>query len=209
MEEEHVLEFIKTYKFPLIFLACGLIAVIISFILIFKNTQSDKNVVFIQNSATGSAQIGVIRVDIAGAVIHPGVYEFSNGSRVSDALATAGGLSDVADREWIGKHLNRAAFLIDGGKIYILSVGETTEGKNQNPKSQVPNTQNEKLLGVTTGLININSASQAELETLPGVGPVTAQKIIAGRPYQSIEEIKNKKVVGQALFEKIKQLVGI
>ena len=62
----------------------------------------------------------------------------------------------------------------------------------------------ENTLGITTGLININSASQSDLESLPGVGPVTAGKIIDGRPYQSIEELKSKKAVGNSLYDKIK-----
>ena len=76
-------------------------------------------------------------------------------------------------------------------------------------KSVVSDQKSADVIGLTTGLININSASQTELEALPGVGPVTAGKIIDGRPYQTLEELKSKKAVGNALFEKIKDKLTI
>ena len=80
-----------------------------------------------------------------------------------------------------------------------------------NPKTQNQNLnlKSKNILGVTEGLININTATQTELEALPGVGPVTAGKIIDGRPYQTLEELKTKKAVGNALFEKIKDKLTV
>ena len=60
-----------------------------------------------------------------------------------------------------------------------------------------------------TDLININNASESELDSLPGIGKVTAQKIISGRPYQTIKELKTRKIVGNSTFEKIKNLISV
>lgn len=129
-----------------------------------------------------------ITVDISGAVEHPGVYRLSAGARVEDAVASAGGLATDAQREWIQRYLNRAAKLTDGQKIYIPREGEPAKVQE------------------STG-ININTASQAELEALPGIGPVTAKKIMAARPYEKIEELTERKVISAAVFAKIKDQI--
>lgn len=209
-------EIISLYKIPLLFTAAGVILFLSALSIIVKNAHTASDVVFTSES-TSSAKSKVI-IDVQGAVISPGVYELSEGERISDALVSAGGLSADADRNWIAKNMNKAVKLMDGGKIYIPSLGEYTEGKSQipalpvgrqmtndklNPKSQVQN----QLLGVTVGKVNMNTASQKELEDLPGVGPVTAGKIINGRPYQSLDELKTKKIVGNALYDKLKDLI--
>lgn len=148
------------------------------------------------NSAAESQTEQKISVDVEGAVILPGVYTLSLNSRVKDALIAAGGLSSDADREWIAKNLNLALKLSDSSKIYIPKIGETiVQASNTDVSS--------------SGLVNINSASSSELDSLPGVGPVTAQKIIDNRPYSSIEDLKNKKIVGSSVFEKIKDKIVI
>ncbi|MBI5452545.1 ComEA family DNA-binding protein [Candidatus Gottesmanbacteria bacterium] len=202
---EKLEEVISIYKFPLVLSLVGIVFLTLALSLLIKNKTND-DVVFTTNASPSAA--AKIRIDIGGAVMTPGVYEFTEGKRIADALTSAGGLSAEADREWVAKNLNRAAKLVDGGKIYVPKVGESTLGKSQipNPKSQDDQTN---LLGVTTNLVNINTASQAELEALAGVGPVTAGKIIAGRQYQSIEELKTRKIVGNAVFEKIKNLLTV
>lgn len=208
IDESKIKEIAYEYKVPLILGGVGMFFLLIALIFLIKSFNSATPVEFSQKSASQSAILKNITIDVEGAVINPGVYELPDGSRVSDALATVGGLGKNADEGWVAKNLNKAAKLVDGGKIYIPSVNET-EGKIQNPKSKVPNSQGEKLLGVTTEQVNINTASQLELESLPGVGPVTAQKIIGARPYQTIEELKSKKAVGNALYEKIKDMISL
>ncbi|HJZ05495.1 hypothetical protein A2634_03355 [Candidatus Amesbacteria bacterium RIFCSPHIGHO2_01_FULL_48_32] len=140
--------------------------------------------------ATNSAAIAV---DVSGSVVKPGVYALKFGARVEEALEAAGGLSVESDTKWIEINLNRAARVVDGQKIYVPSI-------NSNDKTQMSNqTPNSK--------ININMASQAELEGLIGIGPVTAGKIISGRPYGKIEELVSKKVVGQKVFDQIKESI--
>ncbi|MDO8488165.1 MAG: helix-hairpin-helix domain-containing protein [bacterium] len=133
-----------------------------------------------------------IFVDISGAVNSPGVFQLPSGSRVEDALKLAGGLASSADTKWIEMNLNRAQVLIDGAKLYIPLMNDTSS-------SQVK-TSSEN--------ISINSATKSELESLPGIGPVTAEKIISNRSYQTLEELVSKKVLNQKLFESLKnQLV--
>jgi competence protein ComEA len=149
-------------------------------------------------------------VDVAGAVLRAGVYQFDieDGAtaRVEDALEKAGGLTEDADLDWISKNLNLATFLKDEMKIYIPKKGESLAA-TATSNSSLQNSSTQDL-----GLINqisINSGTEAELDVLPGVGPVTAQKIISNRPYASIDELKTKKVVSNATFEKIKTMVKI
>lgn len=134
-----------------------------------------------------------ITVDIEGAVIKPGVYKFKADGRVQDVLIAAGGMNEKADREKVAKGLNLAAPLTDGGKIYIPFQGENALA-----------TSGENVLGSSTdssGPININTATADQLDTLQGVGKVTAAKIIANRPYGSVDELLSKKVVSKKVFD--------
>jgi competence protein ComEA len=141
----------------------------------------------------------MIAVDVEGAVVKPGVYKLAMDSRIQDALIAAGGLGEGADRERLAKSLNLAAKLIDGGKVYIPSVGEEIVASGGN-----------NVLGSgTESLININSASESELDTLPGIGKTTADKIISNRPYGVIEELVEKKIVGNKVFQDIKGKIGV
>lgn len=191
------------YKIPLIFTVIGGLLIISGILFLTKATREEDEVVF-QTQPVQSAK--KIMIDVEGSVQKPGVYTLLEGDRIRDALIQAGGLSQQADREWVAQNLNQAKNLTDGGKIYIPSIGETTAGKTQSSNVKTQSDGN-NLLGVTTGLININSASQSELEALPGVGPVTAQKIINNRPYGSVSELKTKKILNNPLYEKLKDLL--
>nr|WP_300090397.1 helix-hairpin-helix domain-containing protein [Sedimentibacter sp.] len=139
-------------------------------------------------------ELSCIYVDIDGAVNVPGVYEFSEGDRVIDAIEKAGGLKDNA----YTKNLNKARKLIDGEKIYIFEEGE-------NISLDLYNAGNE-------GKININTASKDKLMSLPGIGEVYAQRIIDYRSrkfFSSIEEIKEVQGIGEKIFEKIKDSITI
>jgi competence protein ComEA len=139
-------------------------------------------------------------VHITGAVPRPGVYALPEGSRVQDAIAAAGGF--LAEAEKTG--INLAALLLDGEQLNIPFI----EGA-----SPVLPTPGPTVIAATTELININTASQAELETLPGIGPTTAQSIIAYREqngdFVSIEEIINVSGIGPGLYERIKDLITV
>ena len=157
-------------------------------------SQEKEDIVFETDNQTSSSESAKIAVDVSGAVLKPGLYMLNDGSRMQDALVAAGGLSGEADREWIEKNLNLALKLRDGIKIYIPRVSE--QGFVQGASSSSGG-----------GLININSASSRELESLPGIGPVTAGKIIDNRPYSSIDELSAKKVVSIKVFDQIKEKI--
>lgn len=170
----------------LIFFAYGLISLL--------GASSSPEVVF-EKDETGDSSSQIV-VDVEGAVANPGVYRLKEGSIVQDALIEAGGVSEEADRDWMAKNLNLALALKNGQKIYI---------PNEEEADSVSVIQ--AVEGSSTGLININSASTSELDSLYGVGPVTAEKIINGRPYVTIEDLLSRKIVGQSVFEKIKDKI--
>lgn len=135
-----------------------------------------------------------IKVDVDGAVVHPGLYVLKPDARVQDALIAAGGLTQEANR----KAVNLAAKITDGQKIYIPKIGEAAV-----VQASVAGVES------NSGVISINNSSMSDLDKLPGVGAVTAQKIIDNRPYGSVQELLEKKVVGQATFEKIRDSVSL
>ena len=139
-------------------------------------------------------------VHITGAVPRPGVYALPEGSRVQDAIAAAGGFLAEAEKT----EINLAALLIDGEKLDIPYL----EGG-----SLVLPTPGATVVAATTELIDINTASQSELETLPGIGPTTAQKIIEYRQqngaFVSIEELINVSGIGPGLYERVKDLITV
>lgn len=141
-----------------------------------------------------------IKVDVSGAVQNPGVYALPLGSRVQDAIFSAGNLSAQADKNWVAKNINYAAIMVDGGKLYIPKLGENTVN---NTSGTVAGTM------TTAQKINLNTATLSELDELPGVGKITAQKILDGRPYGKIEELTSKKIVGSSEFDKIKTQITV
>lgn len=157
----------------------------------------------IDEAKSNDTQQKEIYVDVGGAVKNPGVYGFKQGERVIDAINKAGGLEDDADTSTI----NMAKKLTDEEKVYIPKKGETppqvVSGTSSSNSGVLP----------TNAKININTASLQELDSLPGIGPVTAQRIIDYRnqngPFKSIEEIKNVSRIGDKIFEQIKDKITI
>lgn len=149
-----------------------------------------------------------ILCDISGGVTNPGVYTLMEGSRLEDLINAAGGLLDSADIDII----NRARFLSDGEKIYIPEVGEMDKNMGLLNQSNMSQTS----LGYNSfdgGKVNINTATSEELQRIPGVGPVMAEKIIAYRNevggFKAIEELKNVSGIGEKTFEKMAESVTI
>ena len=155
-----------------------------------------------QVEATSSAAIGTLVVDVSGEVTTPGVYKLSTDSRIQDAVTAAGGFSPKADQAYISKYINLAQKLADGVKIYIPpqnAAASQTSGAA--PSTQTASSQ--------SGIINVNTASATELDSLSGVGPVTATKIINARPYSTTDELLSKKVVSQKVFNAIKDQISV
>lgn len=139
-------------------------------------------------------------VDLEGAVENPGVYEMEEGQRVNDLLIKAGGLNNQVNLSITANTLNKAEKLVDGMKIYIPSTNEPTNTTN------VTNTSSTSTIG---GKVNINTASKSELDQLPGIGSVSVDKIISGRPYSDLKDLTTKKIINSSQFENIKDQIII
>ena len=184
----------------IIFFLLGLI--LIGFgVLLYKTdifSSSDK-VEVLNNVTEPQDNNSEVVVEIAGAVIKPGVYKLPFGSRIDDLLIISGGLSQDASRNWVEKNINRAAKLIDGQKIYIYHSDEISAKDSGGIKLD------QGVLGADNGgLVNINTSDQKGLESLVGIGPVYAQNIIEHRPYSNLEELVSKGAISQKVFDKIK-----
>jgi competence protein ComEA len=140
-----------------------------------------------------------IVVDVEGAVVTPGVYKLAQDSIIKDALVLSGGLSANADRDFVSKNINLAAKLFDGAKIYIPKIGEGVGAGGQFSNSSSP----------VSSLININIASSDSLDSLPGIGPAIAAKVIDNRPYAKPQDLLDKKVVSSKVFEQIKDKISV
>ncbi len=199
MELPDLEKIIFRFRYPIIVLLAGLLLVGAGTFLWRAGVFEGTKVEVIENISDRDSdrEDREIVVEISGAVEKPGVYKLLASDRVERLLIASGGLSAEADRSWVEKNLNRAAKLIDGQKIYILSVGENTE-------SIKSTTSTKGIKGTTAGLININTASASELDGLWGIGPARSQAIIDGRPYSSVEELLSKKTVPSNVYERIK-----
>lgn len=151
-----------------------------------------------------------IAVHVVGAVPRPGLYEFAEGARVQDAIDAAGGLLASASVDTI----NLAALLEDGQQLNIpFKVGEepSTSNSSDDTSLVLPGATEAISSGSSQDLININTASVEELDSLPGIGPTIAQRIIDYRdengPFQTIEDILNVSGVGPSTFDQIKDLI--
>ena len=158
-----------------------------------------------------TATSGPLRVYVSGAVVNPAVYTLPPGSIIDDAVRAAGGLSSDADPVAV----NLAGSLVDGMQIYVPTMAE---GAATPPPISAPAATADpgasRMGGVTTaGLIDINLATQADLEMLPGIGPTTAANIIAHReangPFATIEAIMDVPGIGEGKFAAMKDLITV
>ena len=190
--------FWQKFKLPIAIGLVGLILVGIGVFSILTIGQKEPEIQILpaENVATASS----ILVDLEGAVEQPGVYELPANARINDLLVKAGGLAALADRAWVEKNLNLAQKLIDGSKLYIPKLGEKL------------NDQTNEVAGASASisqLINLNSATLNQLDSLWGIGSARAQSIIDNRPYQSIEELLSKKVIPSNVYERIKEQITV
>lgn len=136
-----------------------------------------------------------IYVHILGQVVRPGLYALPDGARAVDAVAAAGGFTPTADAAGV----NLARFVSDGEQIVVPAIGVATTGT-------APGIAGD-------GRVNLNTADAAALDTLPGVGPATAQKILAWREqhgrFESVEDLLDVGGIGEAKLEAIRDLVTV
>jgi len=139
--------------------------------------------------------VGLV-VDVAGAVMRPGLHRLHAGDRVGDAIEAAGGFAPRVDVILASQALNLAQPLEDGTKVLVPELGRDGVGPVPSADARV----------------DLNQAGQGELETLPGIGPVTARKIIAARSdarFASVRDLRGRGIVGQSLFDDLKDLVRV
>lgn len=165
-----------------------------------------------QTNTTKETEEKNIFVHIAGCVQKEGMLELSSNSRIADAIEKAGGLTQEADLS----DINLAYLLEDGMKIYIPNQNERQENNEKTENTaKTENTPSMQIQNTSTkqDVININTATQEELDTLPGIGPATATKIIEYRKekgkFKQKEEIKEVSGIGEAKYEKIKEYISI
>jgi len=140
-------------------------------------------------------------VQAAGAIAHPGVYTLAAGARVNDLVAAAGGLAPDADADQV----LLAAVLTDGERVYVPRVGETPP--------PAPGGSGGTSSASSRGPVDLNTASESELESLPGIGPTLAQAIIDYRTthgrFASVDELGDVRGIGPARLEQLRPLVKV
>jgi competence protein ComEA len=147
---------------------------------------------------------GALTVHVAGAVNRPGVVRIRAGARVVDAIDAAGGGLPDADLD----RLNLAAKLVDGQRVAVARVGAPAPVES----GAIPGAV-DPAAGVDPGPVNVNTATQAQLEELPGIGPALAGAIIAEREkrggFRDVAELQDVRGIGDARFADIKDLVSV
>ncbi|MDH7480057.1 MAG: helix-hairpin-helix domain-containing protein [Syntrophomonadaceae bacterium] len=155
------------------------------------------------NTSLPPAEAQPITVHVAGAVERPGVYQLPAGSRMFNAVEKAVPLPD-ADLDY----LNLASLLSDGQKVYLPRRGEAPSPGADFSAGQVSGSAR-----LPAGKVNLNTATLAELDTLPGIGPTIARRIVDYRQqrggFRRIEELKNVSGIGDKLFSQIKDRISV
>ena len=216
---ENILEKIKQYKLALVIALIGV--VIAGFMMLQREQKQENNIQqlmeqtsYSSSSTTekskqrsendqGDKNEGMVTVDVKGAVKKPGVYRLKSSSRVHDALIKAGGMTDEADL----KSINQAQKLVDEAVVYVAKVGENVVDVTTNTSASTATSQ------AKAGLVNLNTATEADFQTISGIGQKRAQDIIAYREangkFKSVDDLKNVTGIGAKTLEKLKEYVTV
>lgn len=150
-----------------------------------------------------------IAVHVAGAVNHPGVVELRGGARVIDAVEAVGGALADGDLD----RLNLAAKVSDGQRVYVAKIGQADPGAIGDPNGAASGAGSATAGGTPGGKLNLNTATQAQLEELPGIGPTYAQSIIAERQrrggFTSVNDLRSVRGIGDKRFAELAPLVTV
>jgi competence protein ComEA len=156
-----------------------------------------------------SAPVESVVVHVAGAVSSPGVYELAPAMRVADAVEAAGGPLPDGDLD----ALNLAATVLDGQRIYVPHVGEVDPATIPSGGGSDAGIAGATTPGAPSGPVDLNTATAADLETLPGVGPATAAAIIDDRdrngPFASVDDLDRVAGIGPAKLAALRDQVTV
>lgn len=179
---------------------------------IFCNYISDSSVALeetpdnIADTAENISADDKITVYVSGEVTSPGVVTLGKDSRIKDAVAACGDFTPLADKG----RINLAQKLTDGMQVNVPALAQNSQPTADNRAANAPSAAKD---GSNAAMVNINTATKDELDTLPGVGPATAEKIIEYREtngyFKSIEDIKNVRGIGEAKFSKMQSRIQI
>lgn len=201
----YIWQFILYYKYEVLCITLSIVTLIGAVgVLVYDagplpTASDDYSNLLTSDNAQEPTHANGLFVDVSGAVKKAGIYELSPGARVADAITKAGGLSTNVDLRYFSQHINLAKTLKDEEKLYIPLIGE--QDKIDSVDSLLATAQTYK--------VNLNTASQSELESLPGVGAVTAKKIISARPIVDIQTLTDEKIISASVFSKIEQLIQL
>ena len=173
----------------------GVVLVVVALSVLFYNPEEPQAIDDYTEPTTTHEQT-YYYVDIKGEIENPGVYRIEEGMRLFQVVELAGGLTEIAN----SKVINLSMLLKDEDVIIIPSIHDVVEVKE------------DPITNPDDSLLNINRASQSQLETLPGIGPSTALKIIEYREiteFDTIEDIMNVSGIGESTFNKIKDLITV
>ena len=201
----NLLEFVEENRKTLTIGLMGLFLLIVGLLsaVILRQSVSAPDVEILTSDESQEETPDEVVVDVEGAVEEPGLFKLQGEVRVNDALMAAGGLAADADREWVEINLNLAQKVSDGVKIYIPAIDERMESEAE--ISVGDQQDNDQVLGFgSERKININNASKSELEGLWGIGEKRAETIMESRPFNRIEELMEKQIIPENVFERIK-----
>lgn len=190
--------------------AGALVAVSVGAALVVASQQGGQ-VEVVSGSSASAVESGVptatpamLVVEVAGAVAHPGVYSLPVGSRVGDAVNAAGGYSPDVDPRLAEAQLNLAAKLVDAQLIRVPRRGDVAAASGATGATGGAR--------ASPGPLDLNTATVEQLDTLPGIGPVTAQKIVASReqqPFRKVDDLVTRKIVSAATLAKFRSLLTV
>lgn len=193
-----ILPFVRHRPIESTLISLSIITIFLSLFLLTSNASSPNTPITIVNAKTTlKNKAKELYIDVSGAVKDPGIYVVEEGARIYEVIEKAGGISESADVLYLQRSINQSKKLRDEEKIFIpFAIPSTSIIDAYNIQSE-------------PSKIPINSASTTLLESLPGVGKVTAENIVNHRPFSSIEEMVEKKVVTTRVFEQIKDLIDL
>lgn len=197
----HLLQLISQHRLLLSQVSLGIGLVLFSggivYLITLVNQRTTSSIVS-STSADRHTQASpaTITVTITGAIKHPGVYKISINTLLVDLIQKAGGFGNHPDHFKIAQDLNLASSLTDGQHVFIPTISSSSLTSVSNPAA-------------TKNKISINTASLTELDALEGIGEKRAGDIVAGRPYQSIDDLITQKIITATLLEKIKTQITL